>query len=197
MDKEFLLAEVVALLRQAQLSQPDATAVLDTALATAFEKSADSSAATRNACCPFCKTVFPFAEPTVQRYQRLSCPKCEEPSLVITGTAISKRVNNTSLLLMAKGLFLRFKDSAARERYVEIYGYWFNLELKSKDVFALCVGEKMTSDLYSREGKASMINLTLNTSAVVATVHELPTVLAGVQGLPPPEKPAADQSAWA
>lgn len=175
MDKEFLQAEVASLLHQAKLSRTEAAAALEAALVSVF------AAPARRACCPFCRTIFPFDGPVLDRYLRLLCPQCREPSFVVTGTVVSKRSNHSSPVTVRNGLFLRFKDAAARERYIEVYGHWTNAELKAKDEFSVCVGEKTTSAPHAREGKASMMNLTLNTAPVLATVRELSKVLAGLQ----------------
>lgn len=175
MTKDFLQAEVAALLRSSPIGKADAARALDAALNEVY------SAVTRKACCPRCKGVFSFAEPTTAYSVRVECPSCSEPLILATGVIKSKRFNSSSMVHDENGLFLRFTDAVARERYIHVRRFWSNVELKSKDVFSLAVGENEVLDSLGREGLAAVMNLTLLTPPVIAPVSKLNAVLESLQ----------------
>ena len=171
MDDESLQAEVTALLRSVPIGKAGAARVLDAALDEVY------SAVTRKACCPHCKDIFAFAEPTTLFSARLDCRICSAPLVVATGVIKSKRFNVTSMLYEEIGLFLRFKDAANRERYIHVRGSYANVELKSKDVFSLAVGERGSEDGNSSKGKAAVMNLTLMNPPVISFMNNLDLLL--------------------
>lgn len=178
MDNEFLRAEVAALLKQMHLSKPDAASVLDSALNEVF------AGTTCKACCPHCQTIILFSEFLVAMAVRLCCTQCGEFVVVVTGIVKTKRQNMSGMVIKDWGTFVRFIDSAGRERYAALYGFLEKVELKSKDVFSLCVGERFSENHPTNfrangsvMGIASFMNLTLKNKPVIGTLKDREEVL--------------------
>ena len=177
MHLEQLRAEVAALVRQASISPQDATAALDWALTDVF------STVSREVCCPYCGAAVGLSDPLMAHAVLLACPECSENSVAASGVITSKRHNHSSVVDSERGLFLRFKDAAGRERYVPLYGCG-NLELRSKDVFSVCLGLK---EIAPNEGVCSVINHTLQSQAKRSSIRQLNKVLAVLQNCPSTE----------
>ena len=179
MDYEFILGEIVSILHASKLNKEDGAKALDAAHKKVYVTD------TRISCCPYCKTIFSYEVPAVSLTVNTKCADCQRTLLVVTGTVKSKRFNG-NYFSMDKGLYIRFMDSALRERYAALWGFERPAELKSKDIFSLCIGadnEIVTQNRESRRGIASVINLTLNNEPVIAEFWKSNEILHALQGL--------------
>ena len=179
MEYEFFVGEIVSILHASKLSKEEGAKALDAAHKEAYVT------ITRSTCCPYCNSVFSYEEPTVALSISTQCAKCANNLLVISGTVKSKRYSKPSFHSTEPGLYFRFVDSALRERYAAIFAFSKPVELKSKDIFSLCVGadsETVSQNRKSKKGLASVSNLTLNNDPIVGNLWGVNEILHSLQG---------------
>lgn len=128
--------------------------------------------------CPYCEKRSKHKISLIARINHIKCEFCEVESVMVTGKVRAKRfVSPDNYIARDPGAHIRFLGRNDSERYVHLYNFKSNPELKSKDIFSLCIGKKIVeseNNSYTNTYvKASILNISLSRSYFsVITYHE-------------------------